>query len=298
MQIIQPPFLKQGDTIGIATTARKITPKELEYAIQLIQNKGYKVILSSNIYADDNQFAGNDELRKIGIQELLDHINVKAIFIARGGYGTVRIIDDLNFEVFRKYPKWICGFSDITVLHSHIFNLGFQSIHSTMPLLFHQSEKSIQSLFDLLEGKTIEYTIPFHPLNKTGIAEGIIVGGNLSVLYSLTGSISQIDYKDKILFIEDTDEYLYHIDRMMMQMKRAGFLKHLKGLIVGGMTDMKDNTIPFGKTAEEIIYDAVKEYNYPVCFNFPAGHIMENIAFIHGKKVRLVVDENFSNVKY
>lgn len=298
MNLSQPSFLKSGDTIGITATARKITPEELNNAIQFIQNRGYNVVLSSNIYAQEHQFAGNDDMRRKGLQELLDHPDLKAILIARGGYGTARIIDDLNFEGFKKYPKWICGFSDITVVHSHLFNLGFQSIHSTMPLLFQQSEKATQSLFDTLEGRAIKYEFPHHPLNRLGTVEGIMIGGNLSVLYSLTATPSQMDYRDKILFLEDVDEYLYHIDRMMIHMKRSGFLRYLKGLIIGGMTDMKDNIIPFGKSAEQIIYDAVKEYDYPVCFNFPSGHLVENMAFIHGKRIQLTVSKDFSRVEY
>ncbi len=296
--LIQPPFLKPCDTIAIVATARKIRPEELQFAIQYIQNRNYQLVLASNIYAEEDQFAGSDSLRAGALQKILDDKNIKSVLIARGGYGTVRIIDRLNFSVFQKHPKWICGFSDVTVMHSHLFNMGFCSIHSTMPLLFAQSEKSLQSLFDLLEGKIVEYTFDSHPMNKFGTSEGVLVGGNLSVLYSLISTVSQIDYSDKILFIEDTDEYLYHIDRMMMLFKRAGVLKKLKGLIVGGMTDIKDNAIAFGKTEEEIIYNAVKEYPFPVCFNFPAGHIKDNLAFYHGKNIKLSVNDNFSKVSY
>ncbi len=298
MEIIQPPFLNKGDIIGIAATARKVTSEELQFAINHIQKRGYQVVLASNIYSESYQFAGDDESRRKGFQDLLDNPNIKAIFVVRGGYGTVRIIDRIKFDKFKQNPKWICGFSDITVLHSHLFRLGFQSIHSTMPLLFSQSEEATNSLFDILEGKKVNYELPVHLLNKYAEAEGIIIGGNLSVLYSLMGSVSQMDYKDKILFLEDTDEYLYHIDRMMMQMKRAGLLKHLKGLIIGGMSDMKDNTIPFGKDAFEIIHDSVKDYDYPICFNFPAGHIKENKAFIHGANVRMIVKDSGVIIKF
>ena len=292
MSLIQPNFLKKGDCIGIAATARKVSVSELSYAIQYLQERGYNIILSSNIYSAYHQFAGNDIERAKGLQELLDHPDVRAIFIARGGYGTVRIIDKIDFVAFTKHPKWVCGFSDVTALHSHIFNLGFKSIHSTMPLLFSQSTKSVECLFDVLEGKEMDYCVLGNALNRVGVATGILVGGNLSVLCSISGSVSQIDYRDKILFIEDVDEYLYHIDRMMMQLKRAGTLKHLRGLIVGGMTDMKDNEVPYGKTAEEIIRDMVNEYDYPVCFGFPAGHIKDNMALIHGEKVELNISPN------
>jgi len=298
LPLVTPPFLKKGDTIAIAATARKVSQEEIDFAIQEIQKRGYKVLLASNIFESFNQFAGTDEARQRGLQELLDRPDINAIFIARGGYGTIRILDSLDFTLFKKNPKWICGFSDVTALHSHLFQLGFKSIHSTMPSLFHQSKIAVSSLFDVLEGKKVHYPLNPHPLNKDGFIEGLLVGGNLSVLYAISGSSSQIDYRNKILFIEDLDEYLYHIDRMIMHFKRAGFLSQLKGLIVGGMTDMKDNTIPFGKTVEEIIYDAVKMYDYPVCFNFPSGHIKDNYAFIHGEKIRLVVKKDKISIEY
>ncbi len=295
--ILKPPYLKKGDTIAIAATARKVSPNDLSFAIRLIQEKGFKIVLSKNIYSEFHQLAGDDSVRTQAFQELIDREDIQAIFIARGGYGTVRIIDQIDFTALKKFPKWICGFSDITVLHAHLFQMNIQSVHSTMPMLFNQSELATNSLFDILEGKKIHYPITPHPLNRTGECQGILVGGNLSVLYSLSGSPSQLDLKDKILFIEDVDEYLYHIDRMMMQLKRAGMLKKLKGLIVGGFTDLKDNTVAFGKTAEEIIFEAVKEYDYPVCFHFPAGHIKDNWAFVHGGEVYLNVGKNLIHLK-
>ncbi len=294
--MIRPPFLQPGDTLAIAATARKVDRQELDNACEYLKQKEYCVVLASNIYSEYHQFAGTDEERIKGLQELLDNTEIKAILIARGGYGTVRIIDHLDFTKFKQHPKWICGFSDVTALHSHLFNLGFESIHSTMPILFSQSLDAAEKLMLILNGQPIKYNLPPHPLNRFGKTKGILVGGNLSVLYSLSSSISQIDYKNKILFIEDIDEYLYHIDRMLMQMKRAGFLKHLKGLVVGGFTNMKDNTTPFGKTAEEIIYDTVKEYDYPVCFNFPAGHIKNNMPFIHGGEIILNVNREKTEV--
>lgn len=291
--IIQPDFLVPGDTIAIAATARKINEGELNFAIDIIQQKKYNVVLAQNIFLNYHQFAGNDEERAEAFQQLLNHKDIKAIFIARGGYGTVRILDRLNYTPLLDYPKWICGFSDITALHAHLYNKGIKTIHSTMPLLFHQYLPATDALFDLLKGNKQEYSIIPHQFNRINSAfEGEIVGGNLSVLYSLTGSLSELNLKNKILFIEDIDEYLYHIDRMMQQFKRSGQLKHLKGLIVGGFSDMKDNTIPFGKSAEEIIFDAVKEYDYPLVFNFPAGHILHNMPFIHGGKISFYMNKN------
>lgn len=219
-----------------------------------------------------------------------------------GGYGTVRIIDKLDFTSFRKNPKWICGFSDVTVLHSHIEkNFGVETIHCIMPVQLKKlgtENEAATTLLKTLKGESVNYEFPAYTLNRKGITEGKLVGGNLSILYSLLGSVSDINTEGKILFLEDIDEYLYHIDRMMMALKRAGKLNKLKGLIVGGMTDMKDNTIPFGKTAEEIIGDAVKEFDFPVCFNFPAGHIDNNCAIYLGRNVKLEVAEKISVINF
>jgi muramoyltetrapeptide carboxypeptidase len=292
MNLIQPPYLKKGDKIGIVATARKISTAEINPAIAVLKSWGLEVVLGNNLFNSDNQFSGTDNERADDLQTLLNDTSVKAIISARGGYGTVRIIDQIDFTTFIKNPKWLIGYSDITVLHSHIHNMGIETLHATMPINFSKNAEALESLRKALFGEKIKYEIEAHPLNKKGIAEGELIGGNLSILYSLSGSISDIDTTGKILFLEDLDEYLYHIDRMMMNLKRAGKLSHLAGLVVGGMTDMKDNTIPFGKTAEEIILDAVREYNYPVCFNFPAGHIDKNVALPFGKKVKLVVGDN------
>jgi len=292
MNLIQPEFLKKGDTIGIVACARKISAEELQPAIDILKSWGLNVKTEKNIFNINHQFSGTDEERAEDLQTMLNDSSIKAIISARGGYGTVRIIDKIDFTIFKKAPKWIVGYSDITVLHSHIHNMGIQTLHATMPINFGVDADATNSLRKVLFGETIEYNIPTHPLNKKGTAEGILIGGNLSLLYALCGSASDIDTKEKILFIEDLDEYLYHIDRMMMNLKRSGKLSGLAGLVVGGMSDMKDNTVPFGKTAEEIILDAVKEYTYPVCFNFPAGHIDKNMALVFGKKVNLRVSEN------
>jgi muramoyltetrapeptide carboxypeptidase len=292
MNLIQPDFLKKGDTIGIVACARKISAEELQPAIDILKSWGLNVKTGKNVFNVNNQFSGTDEERAEDLQTMLNDSSIKAIISARGGYGTVRIIDKIDFTLFKKAPKWVVGYSDITVLHSHIHNLGIQTLHATMPINFMVDKEATESLRKALFGETIEYTTASHILNRKGTAEGMIVGGNLSLLYALSGSSSDIDTKGKILFIEDLDEYLYHIDRMMMNLKRSGKLSDLAGLIVGGMTDMKDNTVPFGKTAEEIILDAVKEYNYPVCFNFPAGHVDRNMALIFGKKATLTVAQN------
>lgn len=293
--MIIPTYLKKGDKIGIVATARKISEIELAPAIKIIEEKGLVPVLGNNLFGQFHQFSGTDAERCEDLQHMLDDERIKAIMVARGGYGTVRIIDSLDFTAFTKHPKWIIGYSDITVLHSHINKtLGIATLHATMPINFLQDAFATETLFNALFGEKIHYNFDAHPLNRNGIAEGEIVGGNLSLLYALCGSVSDITTDGKILFIEDLDEYLYHIDRMMMNLKRSGKLSRLKALVVGGMTDMKDNTIPYGKTAEEIIAEHVAEYDYPVCFNFPAGHIKNNYALKLGATAHLKVDKECS----
>ncbi|MBI4929404.1 MAG: LD-carboxypeptidase [Bacteroidetes bacterium] len=290
-----PPYLKKGDKIGITAPARKISREEIQFAIDTFEKWGLKVIPGKNLFGCENQYSGSDEQREKDLQEMLDDTSIRAVISARGGYGTLRIIDKLNFKKFQNNPKWIIGYSDITVLHSHIHqNFEIETIHGTMPINFSKDEESVEMLRQALFGETISYKISSHPLNRKGKTEGSLVGGNLSLLYALKGSKSGISTSGKILFIEDLDEYLYHIDRMMVSLKRAGKLSHLAGLIVGGMSDMKDNTIPFGKTAEEIILDAVKEYDYPVCFGFPAGHQTKNLALPFGRRAKLSVGKKVS----
>ena len=292
--MITPPSLHKGDTIGIVSTARKITIKELEPAIAIIEKWGLKAKLGRTIGLEDHQFAGDDITRANDFQEMMDDTSVKAIWCARGGYGTVRIIDRLDFSKFMKSPKWIIGYSDITVLHSHLHTMGIQSTHAQMPLdIDKKSEATQESLKKVLFGSpySIEYETR-NRLNRFGTANGILVGGNLSVLYSLCGSKSALHTDGKILFIEDLDEYLYHVDRMIQNLKRNGLFQNLSGLIVGGMSDMNDNTVPFGRTAEEIIFDVVSEYNFPVCFNFPAGHVNNNNALMLGHEVSLDIHES------
>lgn len=298
--MITPNTLQKGDTIAIVSTARKLKKEELRPALKILESWGLKAVLGKTIGAEENQFAGNEELRAEDFQQMLDNPNIKAIWCARGGYGTVKMIDMLDFSAFQKNPKWIIGYSDVTVLHSHIHNLGIETLHAQMCLdIENKTEEARESIRKVLFEQ--EYSIAFNvnTYNKTfqqkhqlSSIQSKIVGGNLSVLYSLCGSSSAINTDGKILFIEDLDEYLYHIDRMMMNLKRNGVFKNLKALIVGGMTDMHDNRIPFGKTAEEIILDAVKDYNYPVFFNFPAGHIKDNQALIFGREVKLISEND------
>lgn len=296
--MIIPPYLKKGDEVILIATARKISFDELQPAITILKSYGLNVILGKHIFDIDNQFAGNDLERKTDLQWALNHKTAKAIIIARGGYGSVRLIENLDFSEIKKHPKWLVGYSDVTVLHSALHNEGIATLHATMPLNFTKNEDATKSLFDALFGNLLETRIDKHLCNKDGNVSAEIVGGNLSLIYSLSGTTFDINTDGKILFIEDLDEYLYHIDRMMMQLKLSGKLKNLAGLIVGGMSDMKDNQIPFGKTAIEIISDAVMGYKYPVCFDFPAGHVDRNLSIYFGKKANLIIDSGNTTLTY
>ena len=288
----QIPFLHQGSKVAIAAPARCVTTEEMEYAIHWLEEKGFVPIYDDRLFAKHHIFAGEDDFRAAVFQEYLDNENIDAIWIARGGYGSIRIIDKLDFTHFLQHPKWIIGFSDGTVLHGKLSRLGVPSLHAAMPFYFaNKTLEAKQSLFDALTGKPLQYEIPSNPLNRLGMMEGEIVGGNLSVLYGMIGSDTFPELDGKILFIEEVDEYIYHVDRMMHAMKRAGKLEYLKGLIVGGLTQIHDNAHPFGMSAEEVIAEAVSEYNYPVCFGFPAGHFDDNRAVFFGLNSRLIVSE-------
>lgn len=292
-------YLKKGDKIAITCPAKKL-PKPMTDAIALLQSWGLEVVLGETLTAEYHQFAGNDDTRARDMQRFLDDDSIKAIIAARGGYGTVRIIDKLDFTHFAKNPKWLIGFSDITVLHAHVWaNYGIQTIHGQMPVnVTEASVTSLETLRKSLFGEDVKYAIGAHQLNRIGEASGTLVGGNLSLLISILGSASDCDYDGKVLFLEDVGEYLYAIDRMMRALKRAGKLKNLAGLIIGGFTEVKDNDIPFGQTAEEIIAEVVSGYGYPVCFNFPAGHIADNRALILGRAINLKVEQNMVYTHY
>lgn len=287
-----PTYLQKGDTIAIVATARKNIDNNLKPAIDLLQNWGLNVVIGKTIGLDNNQLAGTDEERAEDFQAQLDNPNIKAIWCVRGGYGTIKMIDLLDFSTFNQNPKWIIGFSDVTVLHSYINKLNAATIHGIMPVTVPKaSPDAVESLRKALFGESLNYEIQNEKKNKLGSSKGEIVGGNLSLLYSLMGSNAQIDCKGKILFIEDLDEYLYHIDRMLTSLKRCGCFDNLNGLIVGGMTKMKDNDIPWGKNANQIIAEITKDYSFPVVYNFPAGHINDNRALIFGKQVVLEISK-------
>lgn len=298
-KMITPPYLQKGDTVAIVATARKHINDDLKSAKEFLENWGLKAIIGSSIGLDNHQLAGTDKERANDFQIQMNNPNVKAIWCVRGGYGTVRMVDLIDFSKFKQNPKWIIGFSDVTVLHSHLNTLGFQSIHGMMPVnIPRATPEAKESLRKALFGERLSYSVPYDRMNKLGKTRGELVGGNLSILYSLFGSASAIDCTDKILFLEDLDEYLYHIDRMMMNLKRNGCLESLKGIVVGSMTKMNDNEIPWGKNALEIIQDITEKYNIPIVYNFPAGHIPDNRALVFGRQVTLEVTENETLLKF
>ncbi len=296
-----PEALKAGDKVGIVSTARKISHQEIHAAVETLRGWDLQVEAGSTIGAAHFQFAGDDELRRQDLQRMLDDDSIQAILFARGGYGTVRIIDEIDWRGFLKHPKWLCGFSDITVIHSHLLSVyHVPAIHSIMGISFPSATpESVQSLHDCLFGKKLHYSLPVHPLNRPGEASGILCGGNVSLLHSLLGSVSDIDSSDCILFIEEVDEHLYHLDRMIMALKRAGKFENLSGLVIGHFTDMKnkDESNPFGQSAYEIIAGHVSEYEFPVCFGFPAGHEADNRALVFGAEWKLSFSERVDFVQ-
>ena len=295
--IKQPLHLKKGDKVAIVCPAKKL-PGRIDDAIEILKGWGLEVVIGESVYASENQFAGSDDLRRRDLQGFLDDPEIKAVIAARGGYGTVRIIDELDFTAFCQKPKWIVGFSDITVLLAHILSLcNVMSIHGQMPYTFDDaSPKSLESLRKALFGEEISYQYNSSISNRTGTAEGILIGGNLTMLVMLEGSVSEMDYTDKILFLEDVGEPEYSIDRMMRMLKRSGKLANLKGLIIGAFNEIQNEKIPFGQSPEEIILEVVKDYDYPVCFNFPTGHIDDNRAMVLGATAEMSCGFNEVNL--
>lgn len=301
MTRVNPPKLNPGDVIAIAATARKISYEELEPAIHIFESWGLRVLLHPHLFDAEHQFAGTDKVRSNVFNDYLRNPEVRAIICARGGYGTVRMVDDLDLEALQANPKWIVGYSDVTVLHNHIHqHTNINTIHATMPInmqAHNANAQSIEGLRKVLMTSDVQKVqVEPHVLNRFGEAKGELIGGNLSVIDSLLGSNSDINTDGKLLFIEDLDEYLYHVDRMMQALKRSGKLRIIKGLIVGGMSDMKDNTVPFGEDAYEIIRRTTEDYAYPVLFNYPAGHIDVNLPLIIGDYYEMSVNQQFSTL--
>ncbi len=298
---IIPPYLSKGDTIGIVCPAGFMPAKKTETCIAVLQQWGYKVKVGKTLGSQYHYFSGTDEDRLNDLQDMLDDKSINAILCARGGYGAGRIIGQLDFKKFRKKPKWIIGFSDITILHAHIYRrFNIASLHSPMAAAFNDDEyknEYVQSLQKALSGKKAKYETPAHSFNKTGKATARLVGGNLSLIAHLIGTPSEFKTAGKILFLEDVGEYIYNVDRMLYQLKRSGKLDKLAGLIIGGFTEAKDTTIPFGKDVYEVIHDAVKEYEYPICFQFPVSHEKENYALKIGVAYKFAVSEKGVTLK-
>ncbi len=290
-----PPYLKKGDTVGITCPASKMEYRAAEFAAEVVEQWGLKVKIGITAGTAFHNFAADDDTRLRELQEMLDDENIQAILFGRGGYGVIRIMDRIDFTRFVKHPKWLCGYSDITALHTHIYQrYHIASLHSMMCSGITAgtfNNEYVKSLQDAISGKQYLYQFTPHPLNRTGICTGELTGGNLSLLANLSGTVSQPDTAGKILFIEEIGEYRYGVDRMMYNLKRAGWLDHLSGLIAGAFTDPKETETPFGQTEYEIIRDKVKEYDYPVCFGFPAGHQVENYALKTGVEHELSITE-------
>lgn len=295
--MILPPYLKKGDLIGITCPAGYMAAEKAITCIRTLQRWGFEVMVGKTLGSQSkNYFSGTDEQRRDELQAMLDDKNINAILCGRGGYGMGRIIEQLDFTAFRKNPKWIIGFSDITVLHAHLqMKCNIASLHAPMAAAFNDNgykNKYVKSLHDALLGKKANYNCKPHSFNKQGTVSGILIGGNLSLLAHLSGTSSAIDTKGKILFIEDIGEYVYTIDRMLYQLKRCGKLTNLAALIVGRFTDMKDTERPFGKKVYEVIKEIIAAYNYPVCYNFPVSHGKENYALKIGGHYEVKVGKN------
>jgi muramoyltetrapeptide carboxypeptidase len=300
--IATPPYLEKGDTIGIVCPSGYMPVEKASECIRVLNEEwGFQTKVGKTLGNQFNYFSGTDEERLNDFQQMLDYDEVKAILCARGGYGLSRIIDKINFKKFKKQPKWIIGYSDVSVLHSHLYsNYYISSIHAPMAAAFNDAgyiNRFVQSLRSALEGKKLRYSCEPHEFNKKGEAIGELIGGNLSLLAHLIGTESDIKTRGRILFLEDVGEYLYNIDRMMYQLKRSGKLSKLAGLIIGGFTDNKDTERPFGQTAYEIIHDVVKDYDYPICFGFPVSHGKENYALKIGVGYKLKVGKGKVNLE-
>lgn len=303
-ELIQPPYLKAGDTVAIVAPSGILKSREgeVQWAIKLLKSWGLNVKLGNHVFKKNNHFAGTDEERCEDFQQALDDPGISAIWSARGGYGTVRILDKLDYTQFKQHPKWILGYSDITALHNQVHNLGFQSLHTLMCVSLTKDLSEIQPTIDTFKaalfGKPTNYELKGSSFNREGSATGPLVGGNLTMLHTMLGSETSIDPSGKILFIEEIGEYKYHIDRMLQSLKRAGYFENLKGLVVGDMSKMRKNTTLWGTSVEQLVLDALSEYDFPIAFNMPAGHEPDNRALILGKRIELNVSKGKSTLRY
>lgn len=303
-QLIQPPYLKAGDTVAIVAPSGILKNKNeaINQTRELLKSWGLHTVVGKNVFKQANHFAGTDEERCEDFQSALDDPTISAILCARGGYGTVRILDKLDYTKFRNHPKWLIGYSDITALHNQFHNEGFESLHAMMCTSLQEDlepiKETISTFKNALFGKPISYTLEGSEYNKSGKSSGILVGGNLTLLHTMLGSETSIDTSSKILFIEEIGEYKYHIDRMLQSLKRAGYFDNCKGVIVGDFSNMRKNTTLWGSSVEQLILDALAEYNFPIAFNMPAGHEDDNRALILGRTIELTVKKEQSTVKF
>lgn len=299
--MIQPPYLKKGDTIGIVCPAGYMAAQTAETCIAVLQKSGYNVAVGKTLGNQFHYFSGTDEERLLDLQAMLDNVNIKAILFGRGGYGLSRIIDSISFTKFKKNPKWLIGYSDITLLHSHINkHLKIATLHSPMAAAFSgegYKNEFVNSLLKTIKGTKTNYNCTIHPFNKKGITTAELIGGNLSMLIHALGTKSAYNFSNKILFIEDVGEYIYNIDRMLIQLKRNGVFNKISGLIVGGFTDLKDTITPYGKNVQTILHEHLADYNFPVCFDFPVGHQTENYALKIGAVHTLTVSKTKVSLK-
>lgn len=302
-ELVRPPSLKKGDTIMILSPAGKIRDRKgIDAGIELANHWGLVVFFGNHLLSQDGSFAGTDQERTEDMQKALDDPSIKAIWASRGGYGTVRIIDNLDFSAFAERPKWIVGYSDITVLHNKVHELGFQSIHAQMPVTLDlenpDQKESMSSLHRALFGKKLQYKIESDEKNRLGEGVGQLVGGNLSIVYSMLASDTNLDMRGKVLFLEDVGEALYHVDRMIISLKRAGYFKECEGLIIGDFRLKKNEGNKFGKTLQELVLEAVEGSDFPVIFDFPAGHIDDNRALILGSYIELKSAKKKSRISF
>ena len=303
-KLIQPPYLKAGDTVAIVAPSGILKNREgeVQQAVKLLESWGLHAIVGKHVFSKANHFAGTDEERCSDLQSAMDDPKISAIWCARGGYGTVRVLDKLNYTEFKKNPKWVIGYSDITALHNQVHNEGFQSLHALMCVSLTKNlddiKESVSTFKTAIFGHPENYTLKGSSYNRTGETSGELVGGNLTMLHTMLGSKESIDTSGKILFIEEIGEYKYHIDRMLQSMKRAGYFDNLNGLVVGDMSKMRKNTTLWGTSVEQLILDALADYDFPIAFNVPAGHEKDNRALVLGKIVNLKVEKNESKLSY
>lgn len=297
--MIQPKPLKKGDLIYITAPAKAIEPEFVYFAQNYLEKQGFRVEISPNCLGNYNYFSGTDQKRLADLQQGIDHLKAKAILCARGGYGCVRIVDQLQWANMLREPKWLIGFSDITIFHHRLFKLGVQSVHGTMPLNFQtNSTAALQTLVDTITGLKPNLTWNTTPHKRIGKAKGKLIGGNLSIVYSLIATNDAYYFEGNVLFLEDLSEQLYHLDRMFFAFKKSGILDRISGLVIGGMTDLKDTAVQFGMTIEEIILQHFTFSRIPISFGAPIGHIDDNQSVIIGAEVEFTVENEQTNLAY